>query len=75
MNKKDLPIPKGARPKWVVDCARVGAGITALKYLSRYLYRGVISESNIVANQDGRVTFKYINGKTKSKFNWRVLTL
>lgn len=65
LNKKNLPIPKGTRPKWVVDCERVGAGLSALKYLSRYLYRGVISERNIIANQNGQVTFRYIDGKTK----------
>jgi len=65
LNKKNLPIPKAVRPKWVVDCTRVGTGITAMKYLSRYLYRGVISERNIIANQDGKVTFRYIDGKTK----------
>ncbi|WP_462271364.1 IS91 family transposase [Desulfobacter sp.] len=65
LNKEKLPIPKDARPKWVVDCTRVGSGISALKYLSGYLYRGVISESNIIANQDGQVTFRYIDGKTK----------
>jgi len=59
-----LSIPKNAPRKWVVDCKRVGQGITALKYLSRYLYRGVISEKNIVSNQNGRVTFKYIESKT-----------
>ena len=45
--------------EWVVDCSRVGKGTAALKYLSRYLYRGVISEKNIVSNNDGRVTFRY----------------
>jgi len=39
-----LSIPKNVPRKWVVDCDHVGKGITALKYLSRYLYRGVISE-------------------------------
>jgi|GEM_PF-4003781 len=29
---------------WVVDCRAIGSGLPALKYLSRYLYRGVISE-------------------------------
>ncbi|MBW2742313.1 MAG: transposase, partial [Deltaproteobacteria bacterium] len=29
-----------------------------------YLYRGVISEKNIVSNQNGQVTFKYIESKT-----------
>ncbi len=64
LNQAGLSIPKSVAPKWVVDCAYVGKGITALKYLSRYLYRGVISEKNIVSNQNGQVTFKYIESKT-----------
>jgi len=64
LNEAGLSIPKNVPPKWVIDCAHVGRGITALKYLSRYLYRGVISEKNIVANQNGQVTFKYIESKT-----------
>lgn len=64
LNKAKLPIPMGVSKQWVVDCSRVGKGISALKYLSRYLYRGVISEKNIIANQNGRVTFKYIESKT-----------
>jgi len=51
--------------KWVVDCARVGKGLPALKYLSRYLYRGVILEKNIVSNQNGNVTFRYLEGSTR----------
>ena len=64
LNQAGLSIPKNIPPKWVVDCAHVGKGITALKYLSRYLYRGVIGEKNIVSNQNGQVTFKYIESKT-----------
>jgi len=48
LNESRLSIPKNVPEKWVVDCANVGKGITALKYLSRYLHRGVISEANIV---------------------------
>jgi len=59
-----LPVPANTPKKWVVNCERVGKGITAIKYLSRYLYRGVISEKNIVANQNGRVTFKYTESNT-----------
>jgi hypothetical protein len=59
-----LSIPKNVPPKWVVDCEHVGNGITALKYLSRYLYRGVISENNIISNRNGQVTFKYIESRT-----------
>jgi hypothetical protein len=36
-----------------------------LVYLGRYLYRGVIQEKDIVACQDGKVTFRYQNSKTK----------
>jgi hypothetical protein len=64
MNEAGLPIAKDVTPEWVVHCKQVGAGITAVKYLSRYLYRGVISESNIVSNQNGYVTFKYTESKT-----------
>ena len=64
LKEAGLPIPKSFPRKWVVDCKHVGKGITALKYLSKYLYRGVISEKNIVSNQNGRVTFKYIESKT-----------
>ena len=64
LKEAGLSIPKSVPPKWVVDCAHVGKGITALKYLSRYLYRGVISEKNIISNQNGQVTFKYIESKT-----------
>ena len=64
LNKAKLPIPKNVPPKWVVDCEHVGKGITALKYLSKYLYRGVISEKNIISNQNGQVTFKYIESAT-----------
>ncbi len=64
LNEAGLPMPKKVPPKWVVDCSRVGKGITALKYLSRYLYRGVISEKNIISNQDDQVTFKYIESNT-----------
>ena len=57
MNTAGLGTPRNLPEKWVVDCAHVGNGQPALKYLSRYLYRGVISEKCIVANQDGNVTF------------------
>ena len=72
LNQAGLSIPKTVPPKWIVDCSYVGKGITALKYLSRYLYRGVISEKNIVSNQNGQVTFKYIESRTK-KTRFRTL--
>ena len=72
LNQAGLSIPKNVPKEWVVDCDHVGKGITALKYLSRYLYRGVISEKNIVSNQNGRVTFTYIESKT-GKIRYRTL--
>ena len=50
LNEAGLSIPKKVPRKWVIDCKHVGNGITILKYLSKYLYRGVISEKNIVSN-------------------------
>jgi hypothetical protein len=68
-NQAGLTIPYGVPKKWVVDCKHVGHGKSALKYLSRYLYRGVISENNIVSNDHGVVTFKYSDSKTgKTRF-------
>jgi len=45
----------------------VGRGLPALKYLSRYLYRGVISEKNILSNKNGQVTFKYTDSNKKTQ--------
>jgi hypothetical protein len=82
LREADFIIPQGIPTKWVVDCAHVGAGVTALKYLSRYLYRGVISEKNIIASKGGHITFKYVkstSGKTKLRslpgedFLWLIL--
>ncbi len=72
LNNAGLLIPKGIRPEWVVACANVGKGATVLKYLSRYLYRGVINEKNIVSNENGLVTFKYAESKT-GKIRYRTL--
>lgn len=57
-------IPKNIPAKWVVDCTKAGNGLSALKYLSRHLYRGVISEDNIVSANHGFITFKYIDSST-----------
>jgi hypothetical protein len=84
LTEAGLPIPVGLPPKWVVDCRNVGSGEPALAYLSRYLYRGVISERNLIAYDKaaGTVTFRYREGKTGqpayrtlpiADFLWRVL--
>ncbi len=71
-NKAHLKVPSGVPKKWVVHCKHVGHGKPALKYLSRYLYRGVINEKNIVSNENGHVTFKYTDSKT-GKTQYRTL--
>jgi hypothetical protein len=62
-------LPKG---DWVVNCKKAGSGDPALKYLSRYLYRGIVAEKRIVRNQGGMVTFRYRESKTGQ---WRERTL
>jgi len=82
LTKAGLSVPNSVPRKWVVNCKRAGKGLSALKYLSRYLYRGVIGENNIVSNQDGHITFRYVlsrTGKTRYRtvkgedFLWLVL--
>ncbi len=60
----ELYMPKKVPGKWIVNCSYAGKGLSALKYLSRYLYRGVISEKNIISDNQGSVTFRYIESKT-----------
>lgn len=43
---------------------KVGRGLPALKYLSGYLYRGVISNSNLLHDDGTHVTFQYRDSKT-----------
>lgn len=77
-----LTLPDRYPTAWVVDCKSVGSGEKALIYLGRYLYRGVISEKNIVACDNGQVTFRFANAKTGkmerrtlpgAEFLWMVL--
>jgi hypothetical protein len=60
-----LVLPDKLPAAWVVDCKSVGDGSKALLYLSRYLYRGVIQERDILRCDDnGNVTFQYRDAKT-----------
>ena len=59
-----LYLPYKLPNKWIVDCEHVGQGLPALKYLSRYLYKGVISNSNIIYDDGTKVTFNYIDSET-----------
>lgn len=72
LKTEGLAVPAEVPAQWVVHCKHVGKGKPALAYLSRYLYRGVIGEGNIVADRDGRVTFRYTDGAT-GKTRYRTL--
>lgn len=50
--------------KWIVQCQSIGRGLPALQYLSRYLYRGVISDRNILCDDGETVTFRYKDSQT-----------
>lgn len=69
LNEASLKLPRNIPQLWVVDCAHVGKGLPALKYLSRYLYRGVISDKQIIVDDGSNVTFSYTDntGKTCTK--------
>lgn len=78
-----LPLPYGIPKQWVTDVRNVGRGEKALKYLSRYLYRGVISENDILVDSNNKVTFRYRESQTQQlrtktlaaeTFLWKLLT-
>ena len=75
-------VPNKTPKRWVAHCDRVGKGEPALVYLSRYLYRGVLNEKNIISTHQGKVTYRYEDSETKQwktrkmnveDFLWRVL--
>ena len=59
-----ISLPACYPREWVAHCKSVGSGEKALIYLARYLYRGVIREQDILACDNGRVTFRYRNADT-----------
>lgn len=63
----DAGLRAPATPRsWVVQCQKVGRGKQALAYLSRYLYRGVISNRNIIEDDGEQVSFRYRESKTNA---------
>ena len=63
LHNSGLKAPQ-APPKWVAQVQHVGKGLPALKYLSRYLYRGVINNRNILTDDGTNVRFQYKDSKT-----------
>lgn len=53
-------VPKSIwKQEWVCHIQPVGSGESTLKYLAPYIYRGPISDRNILSVQNHRVIFKY----------------
>ncbi|HDM8245503.1 TPA: transposase [Vibrio campbellii] len=67
-----LWLPAKLPDSWVVDCRCVGYGEPALKYLSRYLYRGVLPDRDIIRVSEKSVTFRYKDNNTN---RWKSRTL
>ena len=59
LKQEGLALPSQLPKKWVADCKSVGNGEKALVYLGCYLYRGVLRESDILACENGQVSFRY----------------
>ena len=53
--------------QWVVRIQAAGSGEPAFKYLSKYLYRGVIQERNILSDDNGKITFQYEESRSKQR--------
>jgi hypothetical protein len=58
--------------KWIVDCKKVDHGLPALKYLSRYLYCGVLPDKDVIHYDQHNVTFWY-KDSTTNKITQRTL--
>jgi len=52
------------RKPWVVHIKAAGTGEAAFKYLAPYVYRAAVSNSRIVALDQGRVTYRYRRSDT-----------
>lgn len=73
LQRMGIEVPQESEMQdWVVNCREVGSGEPALKYLSRYLYRGVVAENRISRCQSGMVAYRYRESKTNS---WKTLRL
>jgi predicted RNA-binding Zn-ribbon protein involved in translation (DUF1610 family) len=54
------------KKEWVCHIEPVGSGENTLKYLAPYIYRGPISDSNILSVQNDRVAFRYKDQEDKT---------
>ena len=52
------------RKDWVVHLQHAGRGAQVLDYLARYVFRVALVNSRLERFEDGRVTFRYRDGRT-----------
>ena len=64
--------PETWKQRWVVHIEAVGTGEHALKYLAPYIFQVAISNKRLVKLEDGMVTFRYQQAKTKQ---WKSKTV
>jgi hypothetical protein len=71
-----LTMPDNLPGKWNVQCKLVGKGLPALQYLSRYLYRGVIRDKDLMHfdPDQKQVTFRYRQSQS-GEYRYRTLPL
>ena len=59
-------VPKSVwKQEWVCHIQHVGSGESSLKYLAPYIYRGPISDKNILNCNNDRVSFRYKDQDSK----------
>ena len=58
--------------KWAEHIQPVGNGAPALKYVSRYLNKGVIQDKNILSDINGVITFQYFDSTDR---HWKKRSL
>jgi hypothetical protein len=64
--------PQAWRVDWVVDSIAVGAGASALKYLSAYVYRTALGNDRILADDERGVTFRF---RRSDNGRWQTVSL
>ena len=64
--ENSITFSRKLKGQWVAHVKNIGRGEKALRYLSRYLYRGVINQNNINA-KGSDVSFSYEESKTKQR--------
>lgn len=82
LKEKGFYLPQNIPKNWITQTQAAGRGDEAVKYLSTYLYRGVIRDQNILGESGGQVTFEFRDSQTKTMqrqsepvltFLWKVL--